>query len=44
MELETLALSVEDAYGIYLSGVWRDDITLGELFSVVQQTKPHTHI
>jgi hypothetical protein len=32
MELETLGLSLEERYGIDFTALWRDDITLGELF------------
>ena len=32
MELETLSLSFEKRYGIDLAGIWREDITLGELY------------
>lgn len=33
LELETLALVVERAYGLDLRAIWRDDLTLGELLS-----------
>ena len=33
MELETFVMSVQDHYGVDLFPIWRDDITLGELFS-----------
>ena len=39
MELETLALDVEQAYGVNFNDIWRDDITLGELFSVVHKSR-----
>ena len=32
MELETLALSLEERYRIDFDAVWREDITLGELY------------
>ncbi len=32
MELETLGLSLEKRYGIDFTAVWREDITLGELY------------
>lgn len=32
MELETLELSLEKRYGIDFVAVWRDNITLGELY------------
>lgn len=33
MELETFVMSVQDHYGVDLLPVWREDVTLGELFS-----------
>ena len=36
MELETLGLSLEERYGIDFDTVWRDDITLGELYEHTQ--------
>lgn len=38
MELETLGLSLEERYGIDFAAVWREDITLGELY---EHTKRH---
>jgi len=32
MELETLGLSLEKRYGIDFTAIWREDITLGELY------------
>ena len=32
MELETLSLDLKRTYRIDLSSIWRDDITLGEIF------------
>lgn len=32
MELKKLGLSLEERYGIDFTAVWRDDITLGELY------------
>lgn len=34
LELETLAIDIERSYGVNLVHLWRDDLTLGELFSV----------
>jgi propanediol dehydratase small subunit len=39
LELEQFELSVEKTYGVRLSEVWRESLTLGELFDVVQSTK-----
>lgn len=36
LELETLAMEVERSYGIQLDSIWRDDLTLGELFSAAR--------
>ena len=33
MELETLGLSLEERYGIDFTTIWREDITLGELYA-----------
>ena len=38
MELETLGLRLEKRYGIDFTAVWREDITLGELY---EHTKRH---
>jgi hypothetical protein len=32
IELETLALRVEKTYGVELRSIWRDDLTMGEIF------------
>lgn len=34
MELETLGLSLEKRYGMDFTAVWREDITLGELYEL----------
>ena len=36
MELETLAVDVESKYGVQLSQVWSERLTLGELFASIQ--------
>jgi hypothetical protein len=33
LELESLALRLRQTYGIDVAGFWREDITLGELFT-----------
>jgi propanediol dehydratase small subunit len=33
LELETLALRLEASYGINLRDIWREDLTIGDLFS-----------
>jgi hypothetical protein len=33
LELETLAMRLSERYGIDAGGLWREDITLGELFT-----------
>jgi propanediol dehydratase small subunit len=33
LELETLALRLEGRYALDLRRIWRDDLTLGEIFS-----------
>jgi hypothetical protein len=38
MELERLGLELEERYGIDFTAVWREDITLGELY---EHTKKH---
>ena len=38
MELETLGLSLAERYGIDFTAIWREDITLGELY---EHTKRH---
>jgi hypothetical protein len=35
LELETLARRLEDSYGFKVREIWRDDLTLGELFSKI---------
>ena len=37
MELETLGLSLEERYGIDFDAVWREDITLGELYEYTRR-------
>jgi propanediol dehydratase small subunit len=32
LELETFALRVEKTYGVELRSIWRDDLTVGEIF------------
>lgn len=32
LELETFALRVEKTHGVDLRGMWRDDLTIGEIF------------
>jgi propanediol dehydratase small subunit len=36
LELETLAKHLSDAYRIDLRSIWRDDLTLGDLFTSVR--------
>lgn len=36
MELETLAIDVEAKYGVQLSQVWSEGLTLGQLFACIQ--------
>jgi hypothetical protein len=38
MELERLGLDLEERYGIDLAAVWREDLTLGELY---EHTRRH---
>lgn len=33
LELETFALAIESRYGFSLKSIWRDELTLGEVFS-----------
>ena len=33
MELESFALSIDERYGLDLEAIWKDDLTLGELFA-----------
>ncbi len=33
MEVEIFGLSVEDRYGVSLPDIWRDDLTLGDVFA-----------
>ena len=42
LELETLAMSVEEKYGVRFTEVWKESLTLGELFAVVQGNE-HSH-
>ena len=44
LELETLADSVQKEYGLNLSLVWRENLTLGELFSLVANAQQGTQI
>jgi propanediol dehydratase small subunit len=37
MELETLGMDLERAYGIDLVSVWREDLTLGDLFALTHR-------
>jgi hypothetical protein len=37
MELETFAIEVERRYGVDLEAVWKEGITLGEIFVVLKQ-------
>jgi propanediol dehydratase small subunit len=39
LELETLALRLERRYAVNLCKLWRDDLTLGELFSRIQDAR-----
>jgi propanediol dehydratase small subunit len=39
LELETLALGLERRYTVDLPKLWRDDLTLGELFSRIQDAR-----
>ena len=36
MELESLARQLEKQYGVDVTGSWREDITLGELFAQIR--------
>jgi len=36
MELETLSLRLENRYGLDMGAMWREDITLGELYEHAQ--------
>jgi propanediol dehydratase small subunit len=38
MELETLAGDLERTYGVDVFARWREDITLGELFALIQRS------
>jgi len=42
LELETLAMSVEKKYGVRFAEVWKESLTLGELFAAVQGNE-HSH-
>jgi propanediol dehydratase small subunit len=35
MELESLAHSLKRRFGVSLEGIWRDDLTLGEVFALI---------
>tara|TARA_Y100001949_G_scaffold134336_1_gene115857 strand:- start:264 stop:392 length:129 start_codon:yes stop_codon:yes gene_type:complete len=35
LELETLADSIEDEYGVSFAEIWHEELTLGELFQKV---------
>ena len=37
LELETLERSLKNRYGIALAEIWRDNLSLGQLFQVVRQ-------
>lgn len=37
LELETFASNIQKHYGVILAGVWRDDLTLGELYARIHQ-------
>jgi hypothetical protein len=37
MELETLVMQLNKRYGIDVAGLWREDITLGELFELTRR-------
>jgi hypothetical protein len=39
LELETLALRLERQYAVDLRKLWRDDLTLGEIFSRINDTR-----
>jgi hypothetical protein len=36
MELETLVRNLQKMYGVDILALWRDDITLGDLFALTQ--------
>jgi len=39
LELETLAMDLEKAYGLVLEKSWSEDVTLGEIFELTQSSK-----
>ncbi len=39
LEFETLALELEEKYGLLLSGVWHEHLTLGDLFDQINAAK-----
>jgi hypothetical protein len=43
MELETFCLRAEERYGVDLQAIWREDITLGELFQHTRNSRPGGH-
>jgi hypothetical protein len=49
LELETLALRLEGRYALDLRKIWRDDLTLGEIFSrtnsaLAQRSLQHSRV
>lgn len=42
LELETFALRLQQAYGVDLRGMWRDNLTLGEVFYKITRVEPST--
>jgi propanediol dehydratase small subunit len=43
LELETLALGLKRHYGLELSTIWRDDLTLGEVFAQARSAGTLAH-
>jgi len=39
LEFETLSKNLKSKYGADFNDVWRDDLTLGQLFAYVQQVR-----
>lgn len=39
MEFEMLSEELESKYGVTFSSVWREDLTLGQLFAHVQKAR-----
>jgi hypothetical protein len=37
LELETFAAKLERQYGLPLTGIWRDTLTLGEIFEATRR-------